>query len=139
MRVTLQRPKPSGLSILHTSFPHITSVRDSLVFDLYRDSGKSSAFWTTYYERFYGLRRVELSRFDYAMNGAGAGATLGMFVGGMASGLGLWDERTSWYLAGAATALGAILGGTTGVPDDPGARVRFRWEPLGDEAAPREH
>jgi hypothetical protein len=82
-----------------------------------------------YAQRFYRPRRIELSRLDYALHGAGAGATMGLFAGAMGSAAGIWDDRTAWYLAGATTALGAILGGTTMVPDDEKARVRVTWEP----------
>ncbi len=89
----------------------------------------SAGGWATYRERLFGPRRIELSRLDYALHGAGAAANTAMFIGAMANSAGLWDERTSWYIVGAAATLGAVLGGTVAVPEEPGARVRFEWEP----------
>jgi hypothetical protein len=53
------------------------------------------------------------------------GMTAGLFTGAMAGTFGMWDEKTSWYVAGAMGALGAILGGTYGAKD-PGFRIHYR-------------
>lgn len=74
-------------------------------------------------QRFLGLERYEASRLDLALEGLGAGATMGLFAGAVANTAGIWNEDTSWYIAGAAAALGAFLGLTKS--DD--ARVRQRW------------
>jgi hypothetical protein len=37
----------------------------------------------------------------------------------------LWDEDTSWYIVGAAAALGAVLGYSR--VNDPKKRTRYRW------------
>jgi len=69
-----------------------------------------------------GFRTYELSRLGCALKGAETGATLGLFVGALGNTTNMWNERSSWFLVGAATALGAILGGTAGA-DDPGWRI----------------
>jgi hypothetical protein len=68
--------------------------------------------------RLCGIRRYELSRLDCALQGSEMGVTLGLFLGAVGNTTGAWNERSSWYLVGAMTALGAILGGTAGA-DDP--------------------
>jgi hypothetical protein len=55
---------------------------------------------------------LELTRFDRTLRGIGAGARAGLFVGAMGDAAGLWEEETAWYLVGAATAIGAMLGAT---------------------------
>jgi hypothetical protein len=96
---------------------------------LHRSTGNPNAHLTRYAQRMLGYRRVEMTRFDYALRGAGTGATMAMFAGAMANSAGIWDERTSWYVVGAASALGAIFGGTIGTPDDPEARIHIRIDP----------
>jgi len=75
--------------------------------------------------RFFGIERYQASSFDLAFEGAGAGATLGLFAGALANTAGVWDEDTSWYIAGAAAALGAFLGYSSA--DDSKKRTRYRW------------
>ncbi len=77
---------------------------------------------------FYGFHPYELSRFDLAMTGAGAAATVGLFIGAVGTTTGLFEEDSAWYLVGAMTAIGAILGGTVGA-NSPEKRLRYRWEP----------
>jgi len=74
-----------------------------------------------------GARRVELSRADCALKGFGRGASLGLWLGALAMTTNMWDERTSWYVGGAAAAAGALLGGTLGVESD-AWRTRYDWE-----------
>ena len=88
-----------------------------------------------YSERFLGLERYQATGFELAMEGAGAGATLGLFAGAVANTSGLWDEDSSWYIMGAAAALGAFLGYKRGL-DDPKKRTRYRWN-LGVDASSR--
>ena len=78
-------------------------------------------------ERFMGLERYELSRFQCAVSGAEMGFQYGLFAGAAGLASGAWDERTGWYIAGAAALAGAIFGGTAKA-DDPGFRVRLRWD-----------
>jgi hypothetical protein len=79
-------------------------------------------------DRFYGIRRVKLSRFQCGLQGAGVGTKLGMIAGAMGMMMGDWDESTGWYIAGAAAVLGALWGGTVKA-DDPGWNIQLRWEP----------
>lgn len=74
-----------------------------------------------------GARRVDLSRADCALKGFGRGASLGLWLGALAMTTNMWDERTSWYVGGAAAAAGALLGGTLGVESD-AWRTRYDWE-----------
>lgn len=91
----------------------------------------TARFLSTYFdrnaERFIGLERYELSRFQCAISGADVGLTYGLIAGAAGMMSGAWDERTGWYIAGAAALAGAIFGGTVKA-DDPGFRVRLRWE-----------
>lgn len=80
-------------------------------------------------ESLFGPRRVKLSRFDYALQGAGAGAGGAMLISAMAGYAGLWNEDTAWYAIGAAAGIGALLGGSVGTPDDPDDRFRREWAP----------
>ncbi len=48
------------------------------------------------------------STFEAMLFGAGAGSTLGMFVGAIGNTLGLFDEQTTWAITGAAAAAGAL-------------------------------
>jgi hypothetical protein len=41
---------------------------------------------------------------------------------------GIWDEKDSWYLVGALSALGVLLRGSM-VDDEPEWRIRLHWEP----------
>jgi hypothetical protein len=79
-----------------------------------------------YSERFYGLERYQASAFELGMEGVGAGATLGLFTSAVATTAGFWDDDTSWYVVGAAAAVGAILGLKRGM-EDPAKRTRYRW------------
>ncbi|MFN0150098.1 MAG: hypothetical protein ACKVU1_05200 [bacterium] len=74
-----------------------------------------------------GVPRVELSRADCALKGFGGGASLGLWLGALAMTTNMWDERTSWYVGGAAAAAGALLGGTIGVESD-AWRTNYDWE-----------
>lgn len=77
--------------------------------------------------RMYGLERYELTRMESVLYGADRAAMVGLFAAAVGQFAGLWDERTSLYMTGAAAALGAAWGGTLGHGDDDW-RIRFRWE-----------
>ena len=83
-------------------------------------------------ERFGGLRRTELSRTECAYKGVGAGATMGLWLGTLGTAADLWDEQTSWYMAGAFAAAGAILGGTVGA-ENPTWNVRYEWDEIDED------
>jgi len=97
--------------------PDVLSTTPSL--SLYRSS------WVTTGPA--GMRRVELSRADCALKGFGGGASLGLWLGALAMTTNMWDERTSWYVGGAAAAAGALLGGTIGV-NNAAWRTNYDWE-----------
>jgi hypothetical protein len=76
----------------------------------------------------FGYETYKLSRLECTFEGVGMGMTMGMAVGALGMTAGVWDEGTSWYLAGAMAALGALIGGTVKA-DDPGWSLRVRWDP----------
>jgi hypothetical protein len=78
-------------------------------------------------ERFYGWKTYELSHYECVLGGADMGMTFGLIAGAAGMSTGAWDERTAWYVAGAAAALGAIFGSKV-LSNDPQFRVRLRWE-----------
>jgi len=125
--------RPSRLTIPahdRRTYAHLLSLRTFGPPGLGQTEAGGSTFdWAARRKLLCAPRRIELSRLDYVLQGAGAGANAAMFIGAMANSAGLWDERTSWYLVGAAAGLGAVLGGTVGVPEDSGSRVRIEWEP----------
>jgi hypothetical protein len=83
-------------------------------------------YLTTYNARMYGLTIHEMSTAELALEGAGTGASLGLFAGAVANTLGVWDEDTTWLLVGAMSALGAAWGASKA--DDPNYRIRVQWE-----------
>jgi hypothetical protein len=74
-----------------------------------------------------GYRVYRASMYECALQGAGAGMTMGVAAGAFGMMTGAWDERKAWYIAGAAAAVGAILG--TAKSDDPSWNIRIRWDP----------
>lgn len=109
----------------HASVP----VSENFLRDYLRQVGEASfagAHLFTFADRLYGLERIDVSTPQLMLEGAGAGATLGMFMGAVGMTTGLFDEDTGWYITGAAAALGAFLNGTIG-GDEPHERVRYRW------------
>ncbi len=75
----------------------------------------------------FGYEVYRASRYECALQGAGAGMTMGMATGAFGMMTGAWDEREAWYIAGAAAAMGAIFG--TVKSDDPEWNIRIRWDP----------
>lgn len=88
----------------------------------------SNAALSIYNARYYGFRRYELTRPQSALRGAELGTSLGMFLGAVGNTLGFIGDDSVWYLMGAAAAAGAVWGGAV-KHDEPGWRVRYRWEP----------
>ena len=76
---------------------------------------------------FYGYRVYRASPYECALQGMGAGMTVGMAAGALGRMTGAWDERRAWYVAGAAAAAGALLG--TFKSDDPEWNIRIEWDP----------
>ena len=75
----------------------------------------------------FGYEVYRASRYECALQGAGAGMTMGMAAGAFGMMTGALDEREAWYITGAAAAMGAILG--TVKSDDPEWNIRIRWDP----------
>jgi hypothetical protein len=67
------------------------------------------------------------TRFEAVLGGAGAAATLGMFVGAVGTTLGWFDEDASWILTGSLAAAGALYGGAR-YQVEPRLRYRVEWE-----------
>jgi hypothetical protein len=105
-----------------------TGPGDNFLQEYLRQSAERSfanAKLAVYSERFLGIQRYEATGLELALEGVGAAATVGLFTGALANTAGLWDEDTSWYIVGAAAALGAFLGYSR--VDDPKKRTRYRW------------
>ena len=79
-------------------------------------------------DRLYGFERYKASPLECAYQGAGMGMTLGMAAGAFGMMAGAWDERETWYIAGAMAALGSLYGGFFKA-DDPKWNLRIRLEP----------
>lgn len=79
-------------------------------------------------DRLYGFERYKASPLECAYQGAGMGMTLGMAAGAFGMMAGAWDERETWYIAGAMAALGSLYGGIFKA-DDPKWNLRIRVEP----------
>jgi hypothetical protein len=84
-------------------------------------------FLAVNYNRLYGIERYEVSPAQVVFEHAEAAASLALFASAIGTTLGAWDEESSLYFIGAAAAAGALWGGTRA--DEPGLRVRYRWEP----------
>lgn len=74
---------------------------------------------------------VPPTRFDAILTGAGAAASLGMFLGAVGTTLGWFDEDTSWAITGAMAAAGAIY---AGAKYQPLPSLKFNW--AGDSVIP---
>jgi hypothetical protein len=79
------------------------------------------------FNRLYGIEQYEISPLQAVFESAEKGASLALFAGALGTTFAGWDEDTTWYLMGAAAAAGALWGGAHA--DEPGWRVRYRWEP----------
>ena len=93
-------------------------------------------YLAAYSARWYGFQVEELSPVDLALEGVGAGATMGMLVGALGQTLGLWDEDETWLLVGAMAAVGAAWSSSKW--DDPSWRYRLRWDLENDLTVPTE-
>lgn len=79
-------------------------------------------------DRLYGIERYEVSGLQVTMETAELGASMALFASALGTTFGGWDDDTTWKLVGAAAAAGALWGGVRRA-DEPGWRVRYRWEP----------
>lgn len=79
-------------------------------------------------DMFFGFEKYQPTQLECMWEGAQLGAKAGLFLGAAGATAGLWDEKDSWYLVGAFTALGMLLRGST-MDEEPQWRVRMRWEP----------
>lgn len=77
---------------------------------------------------FFGYEKYRLTRVESMLEGAQMGAKIGLLMSAVGTTAGLWDEKDSWYLVGALSALGVLLRGTT-MDDEPQWRIRLNWEP----------
>lgn len=75
-----------------------------------------------------GFEAYRLSRMRCAIKGAGMGATAGFMAGAFGEMGGAWGEGTSWYIAGAMAAFGALYGGGIKA-DDERWNLQIRLEP----------
>ncbi len=75
-----------------------------------------------------GFEAYRLSRMRCTIKGAGIGATAGFMAGAFGEMAGAWDEGTSWYIAGAMAAFGALYGGGIKA-DDERWNLQIRLEP----------
>jgi hypothetical protein len=87
-----------------------------------------------------GFEVYRLSRMQCAIKGAGAGVTAGFMAGALGEMAGAWDEKSSFYIAGAMAVFGALYGG--GVKsDDDGWNLQIRLDrddsPPGSTRLPR--
>lgn len=96
----------------------------------------SDAYLTAFSAQWYGYRIDELSTVELALEGVGAGVTVGMFLGAIGNTLQLWDEDKTWMLVGAMSALGAAWGASHA--DNPEWRYRLRWDEQDDLTVPTE-
>lgn len=65
------------------------------------------------------------TRFDAVMQGAGAAATLGLFLGAVGNTLSWFDEETTWWITGGMAAVGAAYAGATYQEPDNGLRIKW--------------
>lgn len=66
------------------------------------------------------------TRFESMLQGAGTAATLGMFVGAIGTTLGWFGEDTTWAVAGAMAAAGALYGNSR---YEVRPRLGVTWDP----------
>ena len=96
---------------------------------LLRDGAQSPSYFslTAHPLRFYGLEQYELTTFDCTIMGMDEGLKMGLFLGAIGTTTGMLEENSIWYIAGAMTAMGALLGLKSSA-DNPTFRTRYRWE-----------
>ena len=124
--LSVGNPPAWGLGNIESA--RFTGPGDNFLQEYLRDVAERSfgdADLAVYSLQFLGIEQYQATGLDLALEGIGAGATLGLFAGAVANTAGLWDEDTSWYIVGAAAALGAVMGYSRS--KDPKKRTRYRW------------
>jgi hypothetical protein len=76
---------------------------------------------------FIGVERHALSTAGCTWRGASIGAGYGLLIGAVGTTTGLFDEDDAFYIIGAMSLLGALLGGTLG-PENAAFSSDWRWE-----------
>jgi hypothetical protein len=106
------------------------STGSSLHENFLRSSGLAGpgTYITMRSDMFFGFEKYQPTHLEYMWEGAQIGAKVGLLMSAVGTTAGLWDEKDSWYLVGALTALGVLLRGST-MDEEPQWRVRLRWEP----------
>jgi hypothetical protein len=99
--------------------------------DVLRDyfhHGATGGYLSAAPERLYGIEQYEVSRLAVTLEGAERLASTALFVSALGTTFAGWDEKSAMTFVGAAAAAGALWGGVAH-GDDPGWRIRYRWEP----------
>jgi hypothetical protein len=90
--------------------------------------GGPGTYLSTRSNLFFGYEKYQLTRFDRMLEGAQMGAKAGLLLSAVGTTAGMWDEKDSWYLVGALSALGVLLREVTS-DETPEWRIRLQWEP----------
>jgi hypothetical protein len=76
---------------------------------------------------YIGVQRHTLSTAECTLRGASMGASYGLLLGAIGTTTGLFDDDEAYYLIGAMSILGALMGGTLGT-ESTSFRSEWRWE-----------
>ncbi len=76
---------------------------------------------------YIGVQRHTLSTAECAVRGASMGAGYGMLLGAIGTTTGLFDDDEAYYIIGAMSILGALMGGTMGT-ESSSFSSQWRWE-----------
>ena len=76
---------------------------------------------------YIGVQRHTLSTAECGLRGASMGAGYGLLLGAIGTTTGLFDDDEAYYLIGAMSILGALMGSTMG-PESNSFRSEWRWE-----------
>ena len=100
-------------------FPsNLENINTNLVFSVRKQRPANSLM---------GYEIYRASRMQCTVQGASAGATMGLMAGAFGEMVGAWDDDTSWYIGGAMAAFGALYGGKIKA-DDKGWNLQIRWD-----------
>ena len=76
---------------------------------------------------YIGVQRHTLSRAECGLRGASMGAGYGLLLGALGTTTGLFDDDEAYYIIGAMSILGALMGSTMGAESN-SFRSEWRWE-----------